>query len=112
MIARTWSGPVPTSKADAYHEYMLETGVRDLRETPGNCGVYMLRRDEGDRSVFTMISLWDNLDSIRAFAGDDVEKARYYPEDHGFLLEMSERVEHHRVLVSAARPGRPRRKLR
>ncbi len=102
MIARYWSGDVPASRADDYQLYLEKTGIRDLNATPGNRGVYVLRRTEGDRTRFVFVSLWDSLDAIRAFAGDDVEKARYYPEDREFLLEMSPRVTHYEV---AAAPG-------
>lgn len=99
MIARTWHGVVPAAKADAYHEYLLATGVPDLRATPGNRGVYVLRRMAGDHAHFLLVSLWESLDAIRAFAGDDVERARYYPMDADYLLELEPTVQHHEVLV-------------
>ncbi|HXE58858.1 MAG TPA: antibiotic biosynthesis monooxygenase [Gemmatimonadales bacterium] len=102
MIARTWHGVVPASKADAYHDYLLRTGVPDYRRTPGNRGVYVLRRLEGDRAHFLLVSLWDSLDAIRAFAGDDVARARYYPEDAEYLLELEPTVTHYEVLTAAA----------
>lgn len=97
MIARTWHGAVPTSKADAYHDYLLDTGIPDYRATPGNRGVTVLRRTEGDVTHFLLMTLWDSLDHIRAFAGDDVERARYYPEDEAFLLELEPTVTHYDV---------------
>ena len=42
---------------------------------------------------------WDNLESIKNFAGEDYEKARYYPEDEGYLLEFEETVEHYQTFV-------------
>lgn len=99
MIARTWHGITPASKADAYHRYMDETGVKGLQSTPGNRGVYMLRRIEGDVAHFQMISLWDSYDAIRRFAGADFERAVYYPEDKNFLLELEPNVTHYEVLV-------------
>jgi heme-degrading monooxygenase HmoA len=98
MIARTWHGVVPLEKAESYHAYLLQTGVPGLQATPGNRGVYVMRRAEGKLAHFLMISLWDSLESIRAFAGDDVERARYYPEDHDFLLELEPSVTHYEVL--------------
>ncbi len=98
MIARTWHGTVTADQADAYHRYLLDTGVPGLRGTPGNRGVYVLRRVEGETAHFFMMSLWDSLESIRAFAGDDLEKARYYPQDEEFLLELEPRVGHYEVL--------------
>ncbi len=100
MIARTWHGAVPADKADAYHRYLLRTGVPDLEGTPGNRGVYVLRRTDGGRAHFLMMSLWESLDAIRAFAGDDVERARYYPEDPEFLEELEPSVTHYEVLES------------
>lgn len=100
MIARTWHGAVPAEKADAYHAYLLETGVPDCQRTPGNRGVYVFRRTEGDTAHFLFLSLWDSLDVIRAFAGDEVERARYYPEDEEYLLELEPTVTHYEVLAS------------
>lgn len=101
MIARTWHGAVPASKADDYFEYLNETGLPDYRATPGNRGVTVLRRVEGDVAHFLLITLWDSLDSIKAFAGEDVEKARYYPEDTAFLLELEPTVSHYEVLAQS-----------
>jgi heme-degrading monooxygenase HmoA len=103
MIARTWHGVVPAGKADEYFDYLKRTGVPDLRGTPGNRGVYVLRRLEGDRAHFLLISLWESREAIRAFAGDDIERARYYPEDRAFLLELEPRVTHYETLL--APPG-------
>ena len=88
MIARTWHGRVPAVKADAYYDYLLRTGVPDYRRTPGNRGVYVLRRKEGAVAHFLLISLWDSLACIRAFAGEAVDQARYYSEDADYLLEF------------------------
>lgn len=100
MIARTWHGIVPREKADAYHEYLLRTGVPDYQATPGNRGVYVLRRLEGPHTHFLLLSLWDSPEAIRAFAGDDIERARYYPEDAAYLLEMEPTVTHYEVLAA------------
>src|SRR5256885_10013180 len=74
-IARIWHGATPASRADEYSAYLERTGVRDCKATPGNRGVYVLRRIRQDRADFTFISLWDSLDAIRRFAGEDYEKA-------------------------------------
>ena len=102
MIARVWHGMVLEEQADAYHAYLLRTGVPDLQATPGNRGVYVLRQVEGPHAHFVLMSLWDSLEAIRAFAGDDVERARYYPEDASYLLELEPAVTHYEVLVAPA----------
>jgi heme-degrading monooxygenase HmoA len=98
VIARTWHGRVPARESEKYHQYLLRTGVPDLQSTPGNLGVYVFRRLEGDEAHFVLTSLWDSMESIRRFAGHDVERARYYPEDEKFLLELEPRVAHYEVL--------------
>ncbi len=81
MIARLWHGAVPAAKADEYMRYLERTGLPDYRATPGNRGVYVLRRAEEGVAHFLLVSLWESREAIRAFAGDDMERARYYPED-------------------------------
>jgi heme-degrading monooxygenase HmoA len=107
VIARTWHGMVRAEDAEPYHAYLLETGVPDLRKTPGNRGVYVLRRHEGDRAHFLLISLWESREAIRAFAGDDLERARYYPVDAKYLLELEPRVTHYDVLQQPTDPAGP-----
>ena len=98
MIARTWHGRVPVEKADTYHEYLLRTGVGDYADTPGNRGVHVLRRVEGEVAHFLLITFWESWEAIRRFAGEDYERARYYPEDDDFLLEREPFVTHYEVL--------------
>jgi heme-degrading monooxygenase HmoA len=98
MIGRTWHGAVPASKADEYHEYLNKTGIPEYKATPGNKGVFVLKRIEGDVAHFLLLTLWDSIESIKAFAGEDYEKAKYYPEDEAFLLELEPTVTHYAVL--------------
>ena len=100
MIARLWHGAVPAAKADEYMSYLERTGLPDYRATPGNRGVYVLRRTEERVAHFLLVSLWESREAIRAFAGDDMERARYYPEDAGFLLELEPTVTHYEVAAA------------
>ncbi|MBI1879300.1 MAG: antibiotic biosynthesis monooxygenase [Chloroflexi bacterium] len=99
MIARIWHGITPAAKADAYRDFLNQTGVPDYKATPGNRGVYMLRRIEGDVAHFTLVSLWETMEAIKRFAGPEPEQARYYPADAEFLLEFEPLVTHYEVLV-------------
>ncbi|MFC1556799.1 antibiotic biosynthesis monooxygenase family protein [candidate division KSB1 bacterium] len=103
MIARTWHGVVPESKADDYFEYLKKTGVPGYESTKGNRGIYILRRTENFSTHYLLITLWDSLESIRAFAGENAEQARHYPEDDEYLLEREPLCTHYEVLMS---PGR------
>ena len=100
MIARIWHGVTPASKGDAYFEILKRTGIPDYQSTPGNKGVTVLRRLEGERAHFLIITVWESVEAIKAFAGEDIEKARYYPEDEEFLLEFEPNVTHYEVLAA------------
>jgi heme-degrading monooxygenase HmoA len=100
VIARLWHGAVPAARADEYMRYLEQTGLPDYRATPGNRGVYVLRRSEEGVAHFLLVSLWESREAIRAFAGEDMERARYYPEDAGFLLELEPAVTHYEVAAA------------
>jgi heme-degrading monooxygenase HmoA len=102
VIARTWHGITEAVDADDYLDYLNRTGVPDLQATEGNRGVYVLRKIESGRAHFVLISLWESADAIRNFAGPDIVRARYYPEDDRFLLELEPEVAHYEVLVQPA----------
>jgi heme-degrading monooxygenase HmoA len=102
MIARTWRGATSADDADAYLEYLHETGLAEFRRTEGNRGALALRKIEGNRAEFVILSLWDSEEAIRRFAGDDISKAVFYPEDERFLIERDNDVSHYEVLFDSA----------
>ena len=98
MIARLWHGRVPTSKGPAYREFLNKRAIPDYRATPGNVSVHILERQEGDVSHFMTLTFWENISVIQNFAGTDISKAKYYPEDKDFLLEFELTVVHYEVV--------------
>jgi heme-degrading monooxygenase HmoA len=103
MIARIWTGAVRSEVGDAYAAYIGETGLAGYLATPGNRGAWLLRRDVADRTEFVTFTLWDSIDAIRGFAGDDVETAVYYPEDDRYLVERDLKVKHYEVTTTEDR---------
>jgi heme-degrading monooxygenase HmoA len=100
MIARVWRGVTSEAQADEYLDYLITTGVKECGAVAGNCGVRVLRRVGDGQAEFLFISLWDSLDAVRAFAGPDVEKAVYYPEDVKYLVELEPTIKHYEVVVN------------
>lgn len=97
MIIREWRGRVPREKTAAYLGFLRARAMPDYARTPGHRGTWILLDEGAEVSEFLLLTLWDSRDAIRAFAGDDISLARYYPEDPGFLLEMPERLRHYDV---------------
>ena len=105
MIARTWTGAVHTTDADEYADYIRETGFREYGETPGNCGAWLLRRDHEGTTEFITLSLWDSVEAVHAFAGDDIEAAVLYPDDERYLIDGASAIAHYEVADHIAGPG-------
>ena len=101
MIARTWHGRVRADRSDDYQAFLLRTAVPDYRATPGNRGILVQQWTEGEVSHFLLTTLWDSIEAIRRFAGEDHQRARYYPEDDEFLLEKEREVAHTTVLLAS-----------
>lgn len=99
MIARIWHGVTDASKSEEYLHYLNKTGVPDYRATEGNRGVCVLRQVKEGEAHFLLISFWESTDVIQNFAGSEIERARYYPEDEAFLLELEPTVTHYEVVV-------------
>jgi hypothetical protein len=94
VIARTWRGSTNAADAERYATYIEETGLREYRATPGNLGAWLLYRVEGDVAHFLAISLWESIEAVKAFAGDQVGRAVFYPEDDDMLLTRDVHADH------------------
>lgn len=99
MIVRTWRGVARRERADAYVDYFRQTGLAEYRATPGNLGVTMLRRGVGQGIEFLIVSRWSSIEAVRDFAGEEPERARFYPDDHGYFVSVEEHVEHYEVVL-------------
>jgi heme-degrading monooxygenase HmoA len=88
------------AQADAYLEFLQRVAVPEYQITPGNRAVYILRRLDGDVAHFLTLTHWDSLEAIKAFAGEDVSKANYYPQDRDFLSEFEPTVEHYEMYAA------------
>ncbi len=105
MIARTWRGAVASRDRDVYLAYVEATGIAGYRNVPGNLGAWILSRDLGDgRTEVVTLSFWESYEAIREFAGDEVDRAVFYPDDDRYLVERDLQVAHFNVGRSGA-PG-------
>ena len=98
MIVRMWQGRVPTAKADAYREFINQRAIPDYQSAKGNISVYILERREGDITHFITLTFWESLEAVKDFAGENVEVAKYYPEDKDFLIDFEPLAVHYEVV--------------
>ncbi len=90
MIIRMWHGIVDAAKADEYAEFMKQRAAPDYGSVDGLKKLLFLRRNEDEIAHFLLVTHWDSMESVKKFAGERPEKAKYYPEDDEFLLEKEE----------------------
>jgi hypothetical protein len=95
-ILREWRAEIRRTLKDEYVAYVKTTGIVGYRQAPGNLGAVIAVRDiDAQRAEIVTLSWWEDEASIRVFAGNDISRARYYPEDERFLLTRPETVQHY-----------------
>jgi heme-degrading monooxygenase HmoA len=100
LIARVWHGRTAATKAAEYLKFLIERAIPDYQSIVGNRGVTILRRMQGAETHFLILTQWESRAAIEAFAGADIEKAKYYVEDQVFLLDFEPTVTHYEVCAS------------
>jgi heme-degrading monooxygenase HmoA len=97
MIARIWRGQATNAKADAYFRHVTGTVFLSLKDLAGHRGAWLLRRQADGHTEFLALTLWESLDSIRAFAGDDIATAIVEPEARAVLADFDDFARHYEV---------------
>ena len=97
-ILREWRAEVARERKVEYLDYVLKTGIAGYKACAGNLGAAAAVRDiDDERSEIVTLSWWESFDAIRLFAGDDINRAVYFPADDNFLLTRPESVTHYEM---------------
>ena len=99
MIARYWSALTSREKAPQYAEHLANVVFPELKKLAGYRRGTLLRRNVPSGVEVVVITFWDSLDSIRAFAGNDVETAVVADKAAALLTAFDERVRHYDVVI-------------
>jgi heme-degrading monooxygenase HmoA len=102
VIARLWHGWTTPENADAYEEFLRGTMFPSIHAVPGFLGADLLRRDDQGEIAFVTITRFESMDAVRAFAGDDYERAVIEAEARALLSRQDERSEHYEVVLDRA----------
>jgi heme-degrading monooxygenase HmoA len=94
-----WHGRTLTANAERYLDLVRPRALADYTSIPGNLGAWVLRRQEGDVTHVSTVSVWESWNAIRQFAGAKPEEAKYYEFDREFLLELEPTVQHWELLA-------------
>jgi antibiotic biosynthesis monooxygenase (ABM) superfamily enzyme len=99
VIARVWRGATLAEHGEEYAAYLEEAAMRNAREIPGARGTLVLRRERAGYAEFETILLFDTLEHVKGFAGDDLELAVFFEKDEQYLVERELEVRHYEVDV-------------
>jgi heme-degrading monooxygenase HmoA len=99
VITRVWHGWTAPENAGAFEHALRCDVLPGIRRIGGYRGAYLLRRDLGGSVEFATLTLFASMDAVRAFAGDDVERA-VIDENAGWLLSrFDERSVHYETVL-------------
>jgi heme-degrading monooxygenase HmoA len=99
MIARMWRGIAVPEKAKNYIEHLQQTVLPELYRIDGFRGAYVLRRDLNRGVEFTVQTLWESMDAIRKFAGENAEAAVVAPAAQPLFREFDSKVTHYQIVL-------------
>jgi antibiotic biosynthesis monooxygenase (ABM) superfamily enzyme len=99
VIARLWHGWTAPENADAYEEFLRTKMFPSIHRVPGYLGADLLRRDDGQEIAFVTITRFESLDAVRAFAGENYERAVVEPEARALLSRFDDRSEHYEIVI-------------
>ena len=97
MIARLWHGWTTRENATGYEALLLREILPGIRRVAGYRGAYLLRRDVESGVEFATLTLFDSLDAVRAFAGEDYEVAVVPPDARKLLSRFDGRSVHYEI---------------
>ena len=103
MISRIWHGWTTLDNADKYEMLLKEeifVGIQD-RQIRGFKNIQLLRRNVGEETEFVTIMLFDLLDAVREFAGEDYETAVVPEKARALLSHFDQRSQHYEVRVAS-----------
>jgi heme-degrading monooxygenase HmoA len=99
MIIRAWRGRAALAKPQAYPDHFNRNVLPELRGIDGFLGASLLREDAADHIEFLVLTRWQSMAAIRAFAGEDVGRAVVEPEAIAALDSFDDRVHHYSTVT-------------
>lgn len=100
MIVRVWRGYGAVAEREAYPKHLLHSVRPKLQQLSGFRGVYLLSRRGLEEIEFLVLTLWDSMEAVRAFAGEQPDLAVVEPEARAALVRFDNTVQHYEVLAA------------
>ena len=98
MIARLWHGWTSCENADRYQQLVCSEILPSFQRIEGYHGAYLFRKDSENETEFVALTFFENLDAVRAFAGDDYQAAVVPDEAKKLLSRFDQRSAHYETV--------------
>ena len=99
-ILRRWTARATASQLPKYLEHFSKNVLPELRRVPGYLGATVSTRRLQDEVEIVVETNWHSLDSIRNFAGPDLEAAVVADEAAALLTSFDRRVLHSEIALT------------
>ena len=99
MIIRQWRGFAAIEESDEYVDHFRRIVLPDLNRMQGYHEAYLLRRNLEDGIEFSVLTLWESMDAIRRFAGENTEMAVIAPEAEALLRAFDTTATHYEIVI-------------
>ena len=99
MIGRFWKGWTSAENADAYENLLRTKVFPHIRDLEGHKGAYLFRRDVEDGVEFATLTLFESLDAVKRFAGENYEIAVVPPEARKLLSRFDVKSVHYETRI-------------
>lgn len=97
MVERHWKGVSIREEADRYVHHLREETLPGLKAIAGFKGLSILRKEVTEGMAFLIVTRWENLETIRQFAGEDYEEAVVPDVVKMMMIRYERRAEHYAV---------------
>lgn len=98
MISRVWRGETTIANAENYRAFVTTKILPSLEKIPGHRGGYLLGRDHDGNVEFLVVTIWDSMQAVRQFAGENPDRAVVEPEARGILANFDDFVRHFEII--------------
>jgi heme-degrading monooxygenase HmoA len=99
MIARLWHGMTNSENSEKYERLLLGEILPGIHRVEGYRGAYLLRREIPEGVEFVTLTLFDSMDAVRRFAGEDIEAAVVPEEARRLLARFDARSVHYTIVA-------------
>ena len=101
VIVRSWSARATPEGVESYRRHFQSDVLPRLKAIPGQRGAFLLSRAEPTATELLVLTFWESMEAIRAFAGPDATTAVVAPEARAILEDYDRQVRILEVLVDA-----------